>query len=359
MDLLLFYGVCAYWICPCSYAIYHCVAAALPMVEEVIFPAEFHADCFDHPELRQLAKALPAVLVRDRAATTVATYLRAYKSWKSWASRHDAASLPADSVVFALYVVSLIQQTRSMSSVNSAVYGVSWVHKKSGYQEPSEYSVVKQVVEAARRILARPAERKEPLSSALVRKVISRLEKGNLGDLQLAALFSLGFFGFLRWDDLRHLSVDSFYFADSHVAIFLKKRKNDQFRDGSWVFIARCSTPPCPVKIIEKFLRIADHSKGSPLFRRVLHTKRGVRLRKEAMSYSRAKELIRKELGKEGLDPTKFGIHSLRSGGASAAAALGVPDRLFQRHGGWRSEKARNNYVKESLDSLLLVTKSI
>ena len=77
------------------------------------------------------------------------------------------------------------------------------------------------------------------------------------------------------------------------------------------------------------------------------------------MSYSRAKELIKKELGKEGLDPNKFGIHSLRSGGASAAAALGVPDRLFQRHGGWRSEKARNNYVKESLDSLLLVTKSI
>ena len=144
------------------------------MVEEVIFPAEFHADRFDHPELRQLAKALPAVLVRDRAASTVATYLGAYKSWKSWASRHDAAFLPADPVVFTLYIV-------SVSSVNSAVYGVSWVHKKSGYQEPSEYPVVKQVVDAARRILARPAKRKEPLSSVLVRKVISRLEKGNLG----------------------------------------------------------------------------------------------------------------------------------------------------------------------------------
>ena len=115
----------------------------------------------------------------------------------------------------------------------------------------------------------------------------------------------------------------------------------------------------CPVKIIEKFLRIANHSKGSPLFRRVLHTKKGVHLWREATSYSQAKELIKKELGKEGLDPTRFGIHSLHSGGASAAAALGVPDGLFQRHGGWKSEKARNNYVKESLDSLLIVTKSI
>ena len=30
-----------------------------------------------------------------------------------------------------------------------------------------------------------------------------------------------------------------------------------------------------------------------------------------------------------GLDPKKFGLHSLRSGGASAAANLGVNDRLF------------------------------
>jgi len=83
-DLLLFYGMCAYWICPCSYGIiYHCVAAAQPLVEEVISPAEFHADRFDHPELPQLAKALPAALVRDHAATTVATYLCTYKSWKS------------------------------------------------------------------------------------------------------------------------------------------------------------------------------------------------------------------------------------------------------------------------------------
>ena len=76
------------------------------------------------------------------------------------------------------------------------------------------------------------------------------------------------------------------------------------------------------------------------------------------MCYSRAKKLIKKELGKEGLDRTKFGIHSLRSGGASAAAALGVPDR-FSQSGGWRSEKTWNNYVKKFLDSLLLVTKSI
>mgnify|MGYP000196981984 FL=1 len=337
----------------------HFVAVAHPLVQELTFPPEFAANMFRDPELRQLAQALPSILVHDRAASTVSTYLGAYKSWKAWALRHNASVLPADSVTFALYVVSLIQEARSMSAVNSAVYGVNYVHKKSGYPEVSEHPVVKQLLDAAKRILARPPTRMKPLSIDQVRSLLTRLGGGTVADLQLAALLALGFFGFLRWDDLHHLSVDSLNFGVSHVAIFLGRRKNDQFREGSWVFIARSSTPPCPVGVVEKFLRIGGHRKGSKLFRRVQSTKRGVYLRDQPMSYSRAKELLRKELKREGLDSSLFGIHSLRSGGASAAAALGVPDRLFQRHGGWRSEKARNNYVEESLDSLLLVSQSI
>ena len=77
------------------------------------------------------------------------------------------------------------------------------------------------------------------------------------------------------------------------------------------------------------------------------------------MSYSRANELIRQELQKERLDPSFYGIHSLRAGRASAAAALGIPDTLFQWQGGWHSEKSKHNYIQESLESLLKVTKAI
>ena len=80
-------------------------------------------------------------------------------------------------------------------------------------------------------------------------------------------------------------------------------------------------------------------------------------LRKEPMSYSRASELIKCELQKEELDLKLYGVHSLRAEGASAA--LGVPDRLFQRQGGWRSERSKINYIQESMESLLTVTNTI
>lgn len=52
--------------------------------------------------------------------------------------------LPAETAPFALYLVYLIQQERSVAAVNSIVYGVSWVHKKGGFPEPAQHPLVKQ-----------------------------------------------------------------------------------------------------------------------------------------------------------------------------------------------------------------------
>ena len=71
------------------------------------------------------------------------------------------------------------------------------------------------------------------------------------------------------------------------------------------------------------------------------------------------RELFLKKLSALGFDACKFGLHSLRSGGASAAANAGVTDRLFKRHGCWRSESAKDGYVKDSQQSLMSVSKSV
>ena len=102
--------------------------------------------------------------------------------------------------------------------------------------------------------------------------------------------------------------------------------------------------------IVERFLRIGEHDRQMVSWRRVQKTN-GVGLRKEAMSYSRAAELVKKEIKAEGLDPRQYGLHSLRSGGASTAAALGISDRLLQRQGGRHTATAKNNYISESLDT--------
>ena len=80
---------------------------------------------------------------------------------------------------------------------------------------------------------------------------------------------------------------------------------------------------------------------------------------KKPLSYTRVREILLEALKNIGLDPKLFGTHSLRSGGATDAANAGVPDRLFKKHGRWRSEGAKDGYVKDNVRQLLRVSQSL
>ena len=66
--------------------------------------------------------------------------------------------------------------------------------------------------------------------------------------------------------------------------------------------------------------------------------------------HNSAGALMLQRLAKLGYDATQFNMHSFRAGGATAAANAGVPDRLFNRHGRWNSESAKDGYVKDSVE---------
>ena len=176
--------------------------------------------------------------------------------------------------------------------------------------------------------------------------------------LQILTLITLGFVGFLRWDDLININISDLSFHDNHLAIFFEKRKNDQFQEGSCIFIHRSGSFYCPVSLMNRFLILGGAEQGLPLFRRISHTKNGFSLRKQSLSYTRALEMVRKLLKSIGLKPELYGLHSMRSGGASLVAALGLPDCLVMHHGGWRSESSKNRYIKETKAALLDVSKS-
>ena len=77
------------------------------------------------------------------------------------------------------------------------------------------------------------------------------------------------------------------------------------------------------------------------------------------LSHSRMSELVKEKLEELGFQAEDFGLHSLRSGGATAAAGAGVPDRVFKRHGRWKSESAKDGYIEDSLEQRLSVTQNL
>ena len=73
-------------------------------------------------------------------------------------------------------------------------------------------------------------------------------------------------------------------------------------------------------------------------------------LSSKPLSASRAGEILKEKLETIGLDPSKFSTHSFRSGGAISAANLNVSDRLFKVHGRWKSDSAKDGYVRDKVD---------
>lgn len=225
---------------------------------------------------------------------------------------------------------------------------------------PCENQLVTQVCEASKRLLGRPAAKKENLRGCHVRSIVDMFGHpgARVTDLQIAVLVVLGFAGFLRWNDLQGIRMEDITFSVPHMEILLQKRKNDQHRNGNVITIARTNTPYCPVSLTERFIARANIPSG-PLFREMKAGKHGKVDLGEKLRYSSARARVLSTFKAIGLDERKYGLHSLRSGGASAASDAGISDRLISSHGGWRSEASRNGYIKDSKQALASVSMAL
>ena len=322
-------------------------------------------DRTEDPEFKELATLLPTVVFSSRAPSTVKKYSSAFLRWKDWLSqKFEVDCCPASPIQVSLYLTYLITKSSTSSSIEEAINAISWAHQIACADDPTQSDLVKQVLAGAKWILAHKTVKKEPITPEILSQLVDRFagEKAELDDVRVIIWCLIGFAGFLRYSELAALKESDIQIFPQHMEIFIKSSKTDQYRDGAWIVIARTATKICLVRMTERYLTLGDIS-SSPdlhLFHGITRSKNGVKLRKQgSLSYTRMRELLLEKLKKIGLNPKHYGLHSLRAGGATAAANAGVPDRLFKRHGCWCSENAKDGYVKDSLTNRLSVTKDM
>ena len=116
-------------------------------------------------ELRKLVADLPLRTIEAKAPSTTDRYSRAFQKFREWSSPYnEVVCLPTDEISVALYLESLIQGGSPYSSLESACYGINWAHNLYGFQSPCDSKLVKNVLEAAKRSLAKPVSKKEPVT---------------------------------------------------------------------------------------------------------------------------------------------------------------------------------------------------
>ena len=214
-----------------------------------------------------------------------------------------------------------------------------------------------------KRQLANPKIKKEPVTLEMLRRMADDVGcPPTLTESRLLAMCCLAFAAFLRYEELAKLRCCDVRFEEDHLVVTIRSSKTDQYREGAEVVVARSDSSTCPVERLKEYTKIAAivRSSSENLFRAITKTKKGEKLRKSGtISYTRVRELVLDKFAALGYDTSSLGLHSFWAGGAMLAANVGVPDRMFKRHGRCRSESAKDGYVKDTLEARLEVSKSL
>ncbi|XP_041466301.1 uncharacterized protein LOC121416849 [Lytechinus variegatus] len=287
-----------------------------------------------------------------------------WKLWKLFAAQHDLRAFPVKLVHLALYVQHLAKSSASISPIDTAIYSIRWAHTLADISpSPTDSSIVKLAVEGSRRSLAKPKSPKEPVSSSDLAQLVA--DKGGQDasafDLRLLFICLVAFAGMLRCDELISVRMRDLSFFHDHMALYVPRRKNDKYRQGHTVFIARSGNPTCPVAMSERYIAMLGISDkpSHPLVCGFKRTKRhGLKPTSKPLSYTTVRDIIVKGLSSY-KDPSTLGTHSLRAGGASEAASSFVNERCIARQGGWKSTSSKDMYIKDSISSKLSVTRAM
>ena len=166
----------------------------------------------------------------------------------------------------------------------------------------------------------------------------------NLLGLRNRAILLLGFAGAFRRSELAALDLADLQFSRDGLAVTLRRSKTDQDGEGRTVGIPYGSDPAtCPVRTIQDWTAAASISSGA-LFLQIGPA--GKTAAVDRLTDKSIALVVKRAAKLTGLDPAKFGGHSLRSGLATAAAQAGASERSIMAQTGHKSLPMVRRYIR-------------
>lgn len=316
--------------------------------------------------LRPSSDEVVRLMLKSKAASTSNKYVKEILKFFTWCHRNYIEIIvPFSSATVSIYLFNLSKEKKSYSSLVLAYSALKWLNSFCPSVNELDSGFCKNVIESAKRTRTQPVNKKKPLPSHILKEIIDKYasDSANLMDLRIAAMCSIGFAGFLRFNELSNLKPAHFSFQYNYAKILIPESKTDIYREGNYVYISRTTTKYCPVSVVESYMNLANISKtcNLPLFRRIIKKKTGYSLGNDKLSYTRCRELFKDCISSLGYDPTVYGLHSLRSGGATAAVSTNryISERLLKLHGRWKSDVAKDMYILEPVESRLEISRSL
>ena len=292
-------------------------------------------------ELINKLQSLEQETINNLGSSKSINTLRAYKSdfydFEIFCSKFGFKSLPSDPKAISLYLTDLSNKSK-FSTLKRRLASINVVHKIKGFHIDIRHPIITENLIGIKRRIGSYQKGKKPILINNLYKIIDFINqnqvKMNLQLIRDKAIILLGFAGGFRRSELVSLEKSDLEFISEGLKITLKKSKSDQYGQGLVKGIPYFkNTKYCPVITIKEWMSSSDNLTEKRLFP---YSDKTVAL------------IVKKYLGLIGLDNKQYSGHSLRSGFATSAAALGADERSIMTMTGHKSTEMVRRYIKEA-----------
>lgn len=311
------------------------------------------------PIAATLPVALEAVAERARdyireakAANTRRAYASDWQAFAGWCAAAGLEPLPAAPETVGLYLAAQAETLRA-GTLSRRLVAIAAAHRAAGQQFDTRHRAIRETLAGIKRQHGTAQQGKAPAVISEIRRMVEAQPEGIAG-IRNRAILLLGFAGAFRRSEIAGLNLEDLAFTTDGLVVTLRRSKTDQQGEGRKVGIPYGSTPAtCPVRAMRAWIDAAGLETGSA-FREVGTGNRVVAAYIDAAGKQRGARLSDKSIAAvvkgaakaAGLDPARYGGHSLRAGLATSAAAAGVPERAIMAQTGHRSVAMVRRYIR-------------
>lgn len=297
-----------------------------------------------------------ACLQSSLAKSSQASYRSAWRTFFRFLMAYEWNPLPPSQALFCRFAAWMYCNEISYGTIRNYIGSLPALYISVGIEisvSKTSYPALSRCLKGIRRRSGFEPRAKSHLSFALLSSFRDKCNLRNRKCLAHWSAICVGFFSFLRSANLvpklkglrepeSFLLRRNFRFAERGALLFVNFTKTIQFGERSleipipYIPKSFC----CPVTAVRCLITLCPLSDSVPLFSWS---------ETEFVTYSSLLQFIKLLASQVGLDPSDFGTHSLRSGGATCAAECGAPDFLLKAQGDWKSD-AYLRYIHVSPD---------
>ena len=274
-------------------------------------------------------------LRNSKAPNTLRAYQADFKDFSGFCVKNGLNSMPTEPKILSIYLTNL-SKTSKYSTLKRRIASISMIHKMKGHYLDTKHPIIMENLHGIKRIKGTNQKAKKPILIKDLKQIINAIHQYNQSEnkkFRDKAIILIGFSGGFRRSELVNITYDDIEFVNEGVKIFIKRSKTDQSGEGMIKAIPYFDNKIyCPVKSLKHWIDISEINSGK-LFN---------------ISDKSVSLIIKKYASLAGLDPDKYGGHSLRSGFATTAAEFGAEERNIMAMTGHKTTQMVRRYIQEA-----------